>query len=318
MPSINDESISDAIQRRKVLMADEGCLQARRLAFGVGTCFDDLLLTKLELDYLDGSTGVIDNPVPTDPVLPPTYLSPSCSFALSLNDDGYPQSSRNGRALLVPGYPYTADINVAFTQNDGGAATEFEVLRNGGSIDSQANSAFLNTPIENATTGLTTYSGRIDFDAGPIKNDSEGNPYPLGQIGAGNTECGNVQIEWDFPYFYGHTGAPGDPGEPSDLDDFANLTKETEFVSNNWNSISIPFSNLATPGYLWFAIPADKPIYQTWFESINNQGNIGGSGDFFQLYNTATIDIGGGNMQGYRIYISDNITVADGDYIIGT
>lgn len=321
MPSINDISEQQAINDRLLFIASEGCVQAERLRYGLPGCFDKLIKAKLELEMLEEVPG------PVIPELPPlitypTYVQPGCAFQMAPLATSNPFGTRNGRRVLIPGLDYPYEVQLAYEQNDADSATAWQYTKNGGVVLTNAApdpgpSDQRNLTVNHSNVGIVTYKGRIQYAAGPVKNDSTGAPYPVGQIGAGFTECGNTQIEFDYPLFYGYLSlADYDPDLPdlTDLDTFfADLEHISAFVSS-WNQVTIPFSNLGDPGYLWFAVPANRPVYQTWFQAIFNQGTIG-AGQFFDVYDIVNVDFGAGNIP-YRVYVSANITEASGNYIM--
>lgn len=315
MSAINDKSISDAIAIRELEIARGGCLQGRRMLYGVKPCFDDIIRADLELHFLNNMD--IDDPVepPEDPVQPAQYTPPSCGFAFDLVDEGLPEGLRNGRLVLVPGYTYTADVVASFTQNDAGTLQEIEFLRNGAPIPLGAGDPpYAQTDqisFSRSVPGNLIFGTRLTYAQGPVKNDGEGNPDPSGQIQAGSITCGNKEVIFDFPVFWGLIDAP------ENLFDFINLpVVDSKFVQDP-NQISLLYDNIGNPNYFWFAVPETYPVYTNWFESINNQGTINNSGDFLEIAGVGVpMDIGGGNIQTYTVYISAYPTEGSGNYIM--
>lgn len=322
MPSINDISKEQATKERINFIASKGCTQGSRLTYGLRGCFDELIRAKLELEMLQEATGPEVEP-PPPLIIPPTYLQPSCNFTLDLAPaEENPVGSRQGRLLLVPGVSYDFLVTLAFTQNDAGAPTNFEYTKNGTPFSSHNPPS--NPPNEDArtiqlssnVTGIAQFGAKISHGAGPVKNNSNNEPDPNGQIGIGATLCGNKQIEWDYPLYFGYLSvadAVGGIPNLDDLDDFPNLVNQTQFPLQ-WGQLSIPYSNLGNPGYFWFAVPENLPVYTNWFQAVNNQGSVNTPGDAFLIDRIANINFGAGNVP-YRIYVSGGITEGDGNYI---
>lgn len=322
MPVIIDISKEQAIKDRTEYLASEGCIQAERLKYGLVTCFDKLIKAQLEIEMLE-EVPETDSPyTPGDPI-PPIYIAPFCNFSLELVPSETPSGTRNGRLLLLPGQPYDFTATLKFFQKDAGYAILYMYLKNGSIIDS--NGTVSNPPdtdirpivISHNFIGTIAIEGAVSYAEGSIKNDSNAVPSPAGHILAGITSCGNSQIEFDYPLYYGYlsiTDAGGGIPDKTLLDDIGSLDSEIQFTQD-WSHLVLPFNNLSDPGFLWFAVPASHPVYTTWFENVNNDGTIGSPGDFFEQYGISTVTFGTNSVQ-YRIYVSDNITEASSNYLI--
>lgn len=108
-------------------------------------------------------------------------------------------------------------IQGTFTQNDAGALTTIEILKNGSSILSQAASP-ITTEAQTFTLGEETvsFTAKATYAAGEIKNDNLGQPSPEGQIKAGSKTSAAVSFVGKRNLFYG-TGVGTTPSVTSEL-----------------------------------------------------------------------------------------------------
>ena len=108
-------------------------------------------------------------------------------------------------------------IQGTFTQNDAGALTTIEILKNGSSILSQATSP-ITSEAQTFTLGEETvsFTAKATYADGPIKNDNLGQPSPGGQIKAGSKTSSAVSFTGKRNLFYG-TGVGTAPAMTSEL-----------------------------------------------------------------------------------------------------
>lgn len=118
-------------------------------------------------------------------------------------------------------YEVGTEINTTiqgiFTQNDAGALTQIEVLKNGVSILSQASSP-ITSEAQTFTLGEETvsFTAKATYAAGPVKNDNLGQPSPDGQIQAGSKTSSAVSFTGKRNLFYG-TGVGAAPEASSEV-----------------------------------------------------------------------------------------------------
>ena len=107
-------------------------------------------------------------------------------------------------------------IQGAFTQNDAGALTTIEILKNGSSVLSQATSP-ITTEAQTFTLGEETvsFTAKATYADGAIKNDNLGQPSPDGQIKAGSKTSAAVSFVGKRNLFYG-TGVGAAPEATSE------------------------------------------------------------------------------------------------------
>lgn len=108
-------------------------------------------------------------------------------------------------------------IQGTFTQNDAGALTTIEILKNGVSIQSQATSP-ITTEAQTFTLGEETvsFTAKATYADGPIKNDNLDQPSPDGQIKAGSKTSSAVSFTGKRNLFYG-TGVGAAPEASSEI-----------------------------------------------------------------------------------------------------
>ena len=107
-------------------------------------------------------------------------------------------------------------IQGTFTQNDAGALTTIEILKNGSSVLSQATSP-ITTEAQTFTLGEETvsFTAKATYAAGPVKDDNLGQPSPDGQIKAGSKTSSAVSFTGKRNLFYG-TGVGAAPEATSE------------------------------------------------------------------------------------------------------
>lgn len=107
-------------------------------------------------------------------------------------------------------------IQGTFTQNDAGALTTIEILKNGSSILSQAASP-ITTEAQTFTLGEETvsFTAKATYAEGAIKDDNLGQPSPDGHIPAGSKTSAAVSFVGKRNLFYG-TGVGAAPEATSE------------------------------------------------------------------------------------------------------
>lgn len=127
---------------------------------------------------------------------------------------------RVSTGIAAGSYEVGTEINTtiqgAFTQNDAGALTTIEILKNGSSVLSQATSP-ITTEAQTFTLGEETvsFTAKATYADGAIKNDNLGQPSPNGQIKAGSKTSAAVSFVGKRNLFYG-TGVGAAPEATSE------------------------------------------------------------------------------------------------------
>ena len=144
----------------------------------------------------------------TAKAVPPTYSQPGVTCRVS---------SGNQASSYEVGTQINTTIQGTFTQNDAGALTTIEILKNGSSILSQATSP-ITTEAQTFTLGEETvsFTAKATYAAGLVKNDNLGQLSPDGQIKAGSKTSAAVSFVGKRNLFYG-TGVGTTPSVTSEL-----------------------------------------------------------------------------------------------------
>lgn len=194
--------------------------------------------------------------------------------------------------LIKVGNSISPSLTAVFTQNDAGAETLYELLKDG--IFLTSDNPAIDVGVVSNVPDNVTYQARFTFADGPILNDSQGNPDPANQILAGTVLSSIRTYQWIYPYFWGVTVNPGaiDPATGN------------EILATVGNEITIDFQSTNNQ-YLWFAVPANEPAFTSWLVTQLNQGNIGSPSDLFGA--PSVIQISSGNFANvdYDFYISN-------------
>lgn len=144
----------------------------------------------------------------TQKSVPASYIQPGVTCRVSTG---------TAAGSYEVGTQINTTIQGTFTQNDAGALTTIEILKNGSSILSQATSP-ITTEAQTFTLGEETvsFTAKATYAAGEIKNDNLGQPSPEGQIKAGSKTSSAVNFTGKRNLFYG-TGVGTAPSVTSEL-----------------------------------------------------------------------------------------------------
>lgn len=121
----------------------------------------------------------------------------------------------------------------------------------------------------------------------------------------------NFSVQSIFPYFWGKVSSSGAmPGDNRPVANNALINSGTKIVAQSTGTLTINF-NSTNDDYIWFAIPETSASKTKWFESILNNGDIGGAvdvgGNLFpspQVINIDSPTLLWNNIP-YKIYISN-------------
>ena len=143
----------------------------------------------------------------TQKSVPATYVQPAVTCRVSAG---------NAAGSYEVGTQINTTIQGLFTQNDAGALTTIEILKNGASILSQATSP-ITSEAQTFTLGEETvsFTAKATYAEGAIKNDNLGQPSPDGHIPAGSKTSAAVSFVGKRNLFYG-TGVGAAPEATSE------------------------------------------------------------------------------------------------------
>jgi hypothetical protein len=139
----------------------------------------------------------------------PTYVTPNTTFT------GNP-----GTSGLEIGQTINIVLTSVFHAGDSGGATTQSIKKNGTVVDTDGTYAEANLIIAAAPVN---YQSFVDYLQGPIKNDNFGDPYPTGQIMAGQSQSPVLQYKGTYATWTGPLAS--NPGSSSDIRDNIGLNK---------------------------------------------------------------------------------------------
>jgi len=151
--------------------------------------------------YINGDTFPLNNLTPkqailmaiTEPVSP-VYLMPSGTL---LSNPVSNNTTEVGTSLAV-------SLSGSFTQNDAGALSLYELLKNGTVISNSQ------LEIDNIAAPLVpiNYQARFTYLQGPIKNNNLGQPDPTGRVQAGVVSSQQITFRGYYRMFFGPVTDP--------------------------------------------------------------------------------------------------------------
>ena len=124
-----------------------------------------------------------------NPVVPPVYVQAVLSLA------GSQPLEREIGEIISP------TLTPTWNQNDGGELSQYR-LSKGGTVVYTGALAIMDEQQSQLTTNVT-YQAAADYGEGPVKNDSDGNPFPEGRIPAGTRTSNPVTYTPQRKAFYG-------------------------------------------------------------------------------------------------------------------
>ena len=163
----------------------------------------------------------------------------------------------------------TPTLTPTFTQNDGGAIEEYRLLK-GGTVIYDGPAAIAHADETFQLIANAVYQAAVDYAQGPVKNDSEGNPDPAGQIQAGTRTSSNVTF---IPQRRGFFGPLADSTPPDNTGFIRGLASN---VLNPANGTAMVVDVSAGARGVCFAYPATlRPatsivMASTNFNVVNN------------------------------------------------
>lgn len=120
-------------------------------------------------------------------LIPPIYYYPTLSLS-----SNYAETEIGAKEIPIT-------LTATFNKNDGGNLTSGSIEKNGQSIAS----SLTYTDIITIPSSQISYTAKVSFGTGGIKNDNLGNPYPSGQIQAGTLTSNTVNIIGNTKIYYG-------------------------------------------------------------------------------------------------------------------
>ena len=186
---------NDGSGRPAVLLRDLTFTQAvggiaAGTVFPIGTSHDDILARLAQA-----------------PIVPPTYTVPMLVLSVPMPTD--PEiGSRLGQTFTPTWVP-----------NDAGTLISYVLKKNDVNMYSGAVPAVYVEPEFTLTGTPVTYQAFVTHAAGPVKNDSDGAPFPIGRIESGTVPSNIVTIAGIRYGFYDADSKPTVPNTSSDVRD---------------------------------------------------------------------------------------------------
>jgi len=200
----------------------------------------------------------------------------------------------SGAKTIEVGITINPELTGNFVQNDGGAIDTISLERD--DVEIATVNPYTDTGLTSATPTIFTYDMTFNYLAGPIPNDTQGNPDPSAQIPAGSVQTNDVDYEFIYPIFWGVS--------PDPLITQSDINAGTKVLSND-QTPTITF-NSSSSEYSWIAVPSSFPDFTEWFVTDLNNGGIG-AGQTFASPNVLSIDSPDAYWAGvnYKIYLTN-------------
>lgn len=204
----------------------------------------------------------------------------------------------SGANLIEVGTTINPTLTGTFNQNDGGAVTSVSLERD--NVEIATSLVYTDTGLTTDTPATFTYDMIINYDEGPIPNDTQGNPDPSAQIPAGSIQTNNVSYQFIYPIFYGISN--------DNNIDAADIAAGNKVVTND----TTPTVNFGASSsqYSWIAVPSTYSDFTSWFVTDLNNGSIGAGQTFGSpsIVAVTTVEWTGVN---YDLYVTNFTTVFD-------
>jgi hypothetical protein len=214
----------------------------------------------------------------------PTYTEPTASIAATVTKAG---SFEAGTTL-------TPTLTATFTQNDAGALTKLQILKNGTEVASGTDSTL--TKDESFVIGVETvkYKATATYGDGAIKPDNFGNPYGDTSIKAGSKTSSEISYTGYRTYFASHDAESAAATTSANVRDF--VTKGTKAAANG---VTFTISAKAGDTRVTFAYPSSlREVSSVKYVEAGNDESKG-------LFTETKVDVegaGGFEATEYRVY----------------
>ncbi len=227
------------------------------------------------------------------PVVDPIYVEPTATLGISPGDPLEINFVKTGLPVVIT---FTSD----YTQNDGGATTNYRLQEDDVNIDSAAGGIthVFAYSFQKFLPGLTfnqqfVYHVEFDFNEGVVLDDSHGNPSG-DPPGPGTEDSDDIIIAVIFPYYFGVSA--------SKIPTPAEIAAATEIVEPNGVQLQVPAVSGIDEHFFVATSLASPNLYPFWHLNDGNSGPIL-AGNFIE-YNIEVIDDPDGNFVSapYSIY----------------
>lgn len=123
-------------------------------------------------------------------------------------------------------------------------------------------------------------------------------------------QSSNFTVTSYFPWYYGKVNAPGNAGENRPTATESLVLSGTKTIASSSGTITIDWDS-GDDDYIWFAVPNDAPTKTEWYETVFNNGDIGGAvsvgGNLFPDFDTVSVTNSSPawGPKNYEVYISN-------------
>lgn len=229
--------------------------------------------------------------------IPPTYTAPTVSIT---NNSGTAPGSYEIGTTITP------KLKATYNKNDGGNLTSINISPN---VASGLTSPLTGDVASFALTDTVSYRADVSYEAGPIKNDNLGEPYPSTAIPAG-TKYSNYLTFTPYKqgYFWGVLDSSSST-TPLTSTIIRNGTKKNGAYSSG-NITGIKASSVANRKRIFVACPADKKgVTKVVMPSAMNADC---TADFIKQANTVLVE-GANGYEGiaYNIWVYEPAAISD-------
>jgi hypothetical protein len=246
---------------------------------------DDIVYTvPVTISNFNDVITFFDDPTINNNITYPTYLTPT----LTLSDGGETDIMVESGTSID-----SASLTPIWTQNDAGLVTSYTLYKNSGMVVSSGVGFEYNVPTFNIGVETVTYYSVVEYEEGAIKNDSEGDPYPVGRISEGTIQSNNVIYRGVRAAFAGVDGSTID------------IRSLSSNILNPETNSSITLSGV-TGDTAIFAYPATlRNLTGATFYSGGFTFNI--LSEVVRQADQAVNDASGGNPITYKVYKYDPV-----------
>lgn len=151
--------------------------------------------------------------------IPPTYTAPSISLTVAGKAAGSYEAGTSCNPSLTS----------TFSAGDAGAITEHKISKNGSAVASGTASTLTHSETFVLGDETVTFVSACTYEAGAIKNDNFGDPYPSTAIQAGTVTSSSKSYTGFRKYFY---GADNTTEAPTTSAEIRALTGSSSAASN--------------------------------------------------------------------------------------
>ena len=229
--------------------------------------------------------------------VPPTYTQPSVSL---VNNGGTASGNYEAGTTIDP------KVRATFNKGDAGDLTKISVLKAGEEVGDGGTTSPYDYTGDAFVIGdeTVTFTAKVEYGEGEIKNDNLGSPYPTGHIAAGNKTSSAYSYNGRRYSFWG-TSVSAVPGEITS--DYVRALSGKAFNKTGTQEVII------SPGEMSaiIAVPEGKTITKIRYDQQNDDS-------FLSSFTQKTVQVadarGGENgLKQYTVYYYQSAIPASAD-----